>query len=183
MVATVIASEIVANTFHRSLFLLQLERRGVSIRGGEEDAALHEISVGKLVTRDCITARPDDPLLEVYDRLGQSTLLACYVLDRSDRLLGMAPFSRMAGEIASAEARKQDKSQLKVSDAMTSVSALVTVNADLAEALDVFGSSAKNALPVVDDNRRKRFMGIIRGYDLMRAYHKALREVRDAEHW
>jgi CIC family chloride channel protein len=182
MVATVIASEVVANAFHRSLFLLQLERRGINIRGGEEDAALHEISVANLITRECITARPDTPLLDTYTQLGKSTLRAAYVLDANERLLGMASFNDMTRLLAKAESTGRNKKTLKVSDAMTSTSALLTLDDDLAQALDVFGESSKNALPVIDDKRSKRFKGIIRGYDLMRAYHKALREVRDAEH-
>jgi CIC family chloride channel protein len=182
MVATVIASEIVANAFHRSLFLLQLEKRGINIRGGEEDAALHEISVANLITRECITARPDTPLLDTYGHLGKSTLRAAYVLDGNERLLGMASFNDMTRILAKAESTGRDKKALKVRDAMTSTSALLTLDDDLAQALDVFGESSKNALPVIDDKRSKRFKGIIRGYDLMRAYHKALREVRDAEH-
>ena len=182
MVATVIASEIAANGFHRSLFLLQLESRGVNIRGGEEDAALHEISVEKLITRDCITARPDTPLLDSYAELGKSTLRAAYVLDRNERLIGAASFNDMTRLIAKAETSGRDKRALKVRDAMRDASTALTLEDDLAQALDVFGESAKNALPVVDDNGRKHFKGIIRGYDLMRAYHKALREVREAEH-
>ena len=182
MVATVIASEIVANLFHRSLFLWQLEGRGINVRGGEEDAALHEISVERLIRQDCVTAAPTTPLLEAYDQLGKSTLHAAYVLDRQGRLLGSATFTDMTTLIAKAESRGADKRILKVRDVMRDASSLLTVDEDLAQALDVFEESAKNALPVVTDKRNKRFRGIIRGYDLMRAYHKALREVREAEH-
>ncbi len=182
MVATVIASEIVAYTFHRSLFLLQLAMRGVTIRGGEEDAALHDISVDRLITRDCITATPDTSLLATYDKLGHSTLRAAYVLNAAGRLIGVATFNEMTRLLAKAETGAYDKDSLRVRDAMTEPSVVLTMADDMAEALDVFGQSAKNALPVVDSRERMRFKGIIRGYNLMRAYHRALKEVRQAEH-
>jgi CBS domain-containing protein len=69
-----------------------------------------------------------------------------------------------------------------VGDAMREITVVLTLEADMAEALDVFGQSAKNALPVVDDRDNMHFRGIIRGYNLMRAYHKALRDVRASEH-
>jgi CIC family chloride channel protein len=182
MVATVIASEIVAYTFYRSIFLLQLHLRGINVRGGEEDAALHDISVDKLITRDCITALPETPLLVTYDELGRSTLRAAYVLDPDDRLTGVATFSDMERLLARAEGRGDDKEALTVGDAMREITVVLTLEADMAEALDVFGQSAKNALPVVDDRDNMHFRGIIRGYNLMRAYHKALRDVRASEH-
>jgi len=182
MVATVIASEIVAYTFHRSIFLLQLHLRGVSVRGGEEDAALHDISVDKLITRDCITALRETPLLVTYDELGQSTLRAAYVLDPEDRLIGVAAFSDMERLLARAEGRGDDKRALTVGDAMRETAVVLTLDDDMAAALDVFGQSAKNALPVVDDRESMHFKGVIRGYNLMRAYHKALKDVRESEH-
>ena len=182
MVATVVASEVVAYTFYRSIFLLQLHLRGIDLRGGEEDAALHDISVQKLITRDCITALPATPLLVTYDELGQSTLRAAYVLDAEDRLIGVATFSDMERQLARAEARGEDKTGLTVGDVMSEATVVLTIDEDMAEALDVFGQSAKNALPVVDDRASMHFKGIVRGYNLMRAYHQALRDVRASEH-
>lgn len=182
MVATVIASEIVAYTFYRSLFLLQLAVRGVNIRGGEEDAALHDISVARLITRDCILATPETPLLVTYDEVGNSTLRAAYVLDESDRLIGVASFDDMTRLLAKAEKADDEKEALRVREAMREPSAVLTMDEDMAEALDVFGNSAKNALPVVDNRESMHFKGIIRGYHLMRAYHRALKDVRQAEH-
>jgi CBS-domain-containing membrane protein len=84
--------------------------------------------------------------------------------------------------LAKAESGAYDKDSLRVRDAMAEPSVVLTMEDDMAEALDVFGQSAKNALPVVDSRERMRFKGIIRGYNLMRAYHRALKEVRQAEH-
>jgi len=181
MVATVIASEMTATLYTRSLFAWQLRRRGIDLRGGEEDTVLHEIPLTDLVRHGGVTAGLDTPVPEIYARLGPSEQRVAYVLDDAGRLLGRVIFSDMTQALAAAERDGTDKAAIRARDLMKSAEPVLTKDDTLARALDVFGEATKNILPVVEDVESRRFRGVLAGYDLMQAYHRALRDVREAE--
>jgi len=178
MIATVIANELTTDLYTRSLFERQLAHRGVTLRGGEEDAVLHAVQVRKLVTLDCATARRTTPVEELREGLTRSRVPVVFVLDARKRLQGVVTVR----DLANVDEHEPGAPEVTAADIMERPPPLLTLNDDLAQALDLFGLTKMGSLPVVDDRRGGHFIGAVRGEELMRAYHDALRQVREEEH-
>ena len=69
MTATVIASVITQQLHGRSFFVWQLERRGVTIKGGEEISLLRTIAVDGFTDKRFETIAAQAPLVQVRERL------------------------------------------------------------------------------------------------------------------
>ncbi|SDF57580.1 chloride channel protein, CIC family [Limimonas halophila] len=178
MFATVIANELATDLYARSLFQKQLSHRGVTLRGGEEDAVLHGVLVRRLVTLDCATAKRTTPVEELRAGLHHSRVPVVFVLDDRQRLQGVVTVR----DLANVDEHEPGGAALTAGDIMERPPPLLTLHDDLAQALDLFGLTKMGSLPVVEDRRGGRFIGALRGEELMRAYHDALRQVREEEH-
>ena len=96
MVAVVIASVITDQTFGRSLFTWQLEKRGINLKGGREIGLLSQVHVSDVMKRDYAAVRPDATLEEMHDRLRTARYGELFVLDADDRLVGVVTVADLA---------------------------------------------------------------------------------------
>jgi CIC family chloride channel protein len=178
MIATAIATVITQQVVKRSFFTWQLERRGVSIRGGREFGLLHDIKIRSMADRDYHSVEPNLPLGEVRKLLVDANWGELLVVEPETR--------RLAGVITFADLGNQafdttKDADLAARDVMRGRPPLLYAEQDLEEAIRVFTVSGDVHVPVVEDRESRRLVGLAHEHEVMAAYHRALVQARREE--
>ncbi|MGF1612063.1 MAG: chloride channel protein [Kiloniellales bacterium] len=176
MIATVIASIITQQAFGRSFFTWQLERRGVSVTGGQEMTLLHEVKVASVMDRAFETVAPDASLEEVRRRLGKALWGTLFVADETRRLTGVIAYSDLQDAAGDGE-----DAALTAADVARGHPAVLKADDDLTDAIKVYAGSGEAHLPVVADGDSMTLIGIAHEHEVMLAYQRAVSEARAEE--
>jgi CIC family chloride channel protein len=178
MIATAIATVITQQVVKHSFFTWQLERSGVSIRGGREYGLLHDIKVGSIADRTFDAVAPDLPLSDVRKRLVDANWGELLVVDEETRRLeGVITFADLGNYAFDTD--KDDR--LAARDVMRRRPPLLHAEQDLEQAIKTFTVSGDVHVPVVEDRESRRLLGIAHEHEVMAAYHRALVQARREE--
>ncbi len=177
MIATVIASVITQQVHGRSFFTWQLERKGISVRGGQEVGLLRAIHVRQLIDRTYETVQPDTPIAEVRRKLVHAPWGELFVVDGEGHLQGTITFH----DLSEAAFDTSRDGELTARHVMRAHPTVLHVGDDLERAVRVFGASGEVHLPVVEDKETLRLAGVAHEHEVMAAYHRALVQARREE--
>jgi len=89
MISCIIATIIATRLQHASIYTLKLVRRGIDIRGGHSVDVLAKLKVSDVMRKEVATVSVDAPLMSVLARLLDHSGNTIFVVDRSDRLVGL----------------------------------------------------------------------------------------------
>ena len=177
MVAVVTASVVTEQTLGKSLFTWQLERRGISLRGGREIGLLSQIRVADVMKRDYVVVPPDATLPELQDRLKTARYGELFVLDDEHRLIGVVTITDLAhAEIPPDADPPPTAAQLARADPP-----VLAAGDDVRKAMRLMDSAGESHIPVVEDRTDRRVVGFVHEHDVMLAYHRALLQARAEE--
>jgi len=177
MIATVIASVITQNVFGPSLFLKQLESRGVDLDAAEETGLMRDVRIADMLDEDCPTAARSTPIATVRRMLARTRLGEVYVLDDEGRLAGAVSYRDLVALAENGEAAGPETAGALMHTRLP----VLTMGDSLARAVELFDSSGVGHLPVVSDRREMRFVGVAHAHDLVRTYRGALRDLRQGD--
>ncbi|MDJ0971227.1 MAG: chloride channel protein [Kiloniellales bacterium] len=177
MIATVIASVITQQVHGRSFFVWQLERSGVTIKGGQEISLLRTITVDGFTDRRFETIEAQAPLALVRERLPKAPWGELFVIDAENRLVGTITFS----DLADAAFDTSRDEALVALDVARQHPTVLQVGEDLEAAIKVYGASGEVHVPVVDSLEEMRLLGVVHEHEVMLAYHRALQQARAEE--
>ena len=177
MIATVTASVITQALYGRSFFARQLERQGVSIKGGQDIGLLKAMTIENLMDRKFDTVAPDTPLPEVRQRLLEASYGELFVVDQDGKLTGTIIFSDLRD---TAVDTSHDDEWHAIHVARKHPAVLRAAD-DLSTAVELFGASGEVHLPVVDSRDSAKLIGVAHEHDVVLAYHRALQKLRDEE--
>ncbi len=113
-----------------------------------------ETKVGEIMTRNLLTARPDQSVLEVVQLLAKNRITGLPVVDDDDRLIGVVSESDIIG-----------KAGETVADIMTHGSWTVTEDTPLGEAAEILLRRRIRRLPVVRGDNE--LVGLVSRGDLI----------------
>ncbi|PWE31167.1 chloride ion channel [Maritimibacter sp. 55A14] len=166
MVAVVFSNLIAYRVFGRSIFDVQLARRGVDLSAGRDRARLEAMTVAEWMSTDFPSATAEMPADEAQRTGAASPYAEVFVTDAEGQLVGVLRAGR-PGAGSAADAAE---------------SAPVTFHADTTiwQAMQELGSFIGDAVPVVSrDNGRLE--GVISEAALIRAYLAAMQDLRGEE--
>src|SRR6056297_3103429 len=167
MVAVVFSNLVSHRAFGRSLFDVQLARRGIDFSLGRGHAHLAALKVADYLQAHAVTATEDDRPSDVANRLHEHGWREAFVLDRDDSLLGV--FTPAAhGDIGDVEAGTVE-ARLIFKD-----------TTDLAEAMERLRGFVGDAVPVVSGESGK-YLGAVSEADLISAWLDVSARLRKAE--
>ena len=156
MVAVVFSNLVSHRAFGRSLFDVQLARRGIDFSLGRGHAHLAALRVADYLQAHAVTATEDDTPSDVANRLHEHGWREAFVLDRDGSLLGV--FTPAAhGDIGDVEAGTVE-ARLIFKD-----------TTDLAEAMERLRGFVGDAVPVVSGESGK-YLGAVSEADLISAW-------------
>ena len=177
MIATAIASVITQQTHGHSFFTGQLQRRGVSIRGGQEIGLLRSIKARDVMDGTFETVIPDTPIATVRQSLQHAPWGELFVIDETGRLTGTITFSDMSD----AAFDTSRDAELTAKDVARANPAVLQSEDDLEAAVKIYGLSGEVHVPVVDNRETMRLLGVAHEHEVMLAYHRALNQARAEE--
>jgi CIC family chloride channel protein len=177
MIATVTASVITQQVHGRSFFVWQLERSGVTIKGGQEISLLRTITIDGFTDRRFETIAAQAPLALVRERLPKAPWGELFVIDAENRLVGTIAFS----DLADAAFDTSRDEALVALDVARQHPTVLQVGEDIEAAIKVYRASGEVHVPVVDSMEEMRLLGVVHEHEVMLAYHRALQQARAEE--
>ena len=168
MLAVVIGTLIAYRLSRDSIYTLKLRRRGISLHPQEEIDLLEKVNVEEVMTHNFPTVAPEMTLAQLADRFAKSKHHGFPVVDKQGNLKGIVT-------LADVEAKLSSKNlELTVADIATTQ--LITAYPDetLHDVVHRLGSNEVGRIPVVDRKAPSHLIGVLRRYDIVKAYAKAI---------
>ena len=178
MVAVVIASEITQQFYGRSFFAVQLQKRGIDLKGGFETEIMHAIKVGGLLNHDSELVTLDVGLPDLRKMLQSSKTGELFVIRDSGELYGtitLADLSELAFDAAIDDL-------IRAGDCAQTQPFVLSQDDDLEAALSLLAETGEDRIAIVENTESMVFKGCVTQAEIMAAYNKALLESRHEEH-
>ena len=150
-----------------SIYTLKLKRKGVSIRPQEEVDLLEKVRVEEVMTRNFPTISADMQIPELVNIFARSTHHGFPVIDKSGNLVGMVTLSDVESTMGSRE-------ELRVQDIATTNIFTAYPDETLHDVVHRLGTSEVGRIPVIDRKDKFKLVGVLRRYDIVKAYAKAM---------
>lgn len=173
LASVTLASPLAAQLFGRSLFDIQLARRGLDLSAGRGRAVLQEARLAELISHDAVTLAPELPLERAISRLGRSGHGEAYRVDDEGRYRGCVT-------LADLEARREAGTARTLADCPETPRPVLGPQASLWEAMHRLQQVTGEAIAVVDDE--ERFLGVAYESSIARAFLHHSDALRREEH-
>jgi CIC family chloride channel protein len=168
MLAVVVSTLIAYRLSHEGIYTLKLSRRGISVRSREEVDLLEKVTVQEVMTRDFPVIPAETSFTEMADKFAKSKHHGFPVVDKNNRLKGMVTLDDMESKMG------KKSHELTVADIATT--SLITAYPDesLHDVVQKLEAKEVGRIPVVDRKDPSRLVGVLRRYDILKAYLKAI---------
>ncbi|GAB4391175.1 MAG: chloride channel protein [Kiloniellaceae bacterium] len=177
MLATVIASVVTQQVHKRSFFYWQLERRGVSIRGGHQTGLMRRVKVSSVMDHRFSSVTPETPIAQVRLKLQAAPWGELFVVDEDGSLCGVITYA----DLHEAAFDTSHDSELIASNVSRNVPAMLQIGDHLEAAVNVFNVTGEPHIPVVADKKSMVMRGLVHEHEVMLAYQRALNQARAEE--
>jgi len=178
MLAVVVSTGITRQISGSSFFSLQLERRGLDLKGGFESGLLRASRVCDVMEEEAERVLPNVHLSQLRVFLQNSKRGELFVIDDDDRLIGtitLADLSETAFDPAM-------DLLINAADVVRRRPPVLQCNDHLEDALKKMRDSGESLIAVVDDLDSRKFLGAVEEKHVMAAYNRALLQSRAEEH-
>ncbi len=169
MVAVVFSNLVSYRVYGRSLFDVQLARKGVDLSQGRDRARLSAQFVSDFLVDDVVMCTPNDPAGNVSRQAASAPWSEVFVLDGNSHLAGVFDTRNGAGDTSD-----------PVSAFMKPVTLVFDETTTLATAMRQLEGFVGDVIPVVDA-KSNRFVGMVTETAVIRAYLKATQDLRREE--
>ncbi|MGC8958731.1 MAG: chloride channel protein [Chloroflexia bacterium] len=150
-----------------SVYTGRLAQRGIYLHLGRDLNVMEMVTVEEAMSRDFDTARPEMTLEELGRLFEQSAHHGFPVVDREGRLRGIVTLTDYHRALEEGKGRT-------VADICTADPLTLFPDQSLHEAMCLFSARDVGRIPVVSREDPRRIVGLLRRYDLIRAYNKGL---------
>ncbi len=174
MIASAVSSTISNLFYKRSVFLMQLENRGICLEGGRATYLLKSARVADHMSRDFFTIRDTETVEKARELLivqGGGVLIAT---NEAGKMLGIVGFNQLPPN-----SFNDDETRLSpISDYLRAMAHTVKSNDAMQIALTRMENSGEEILPVVSPTEAAVVVGLIRHRDVISEYNRALLETQ-----
>jgi len=177
MMAVVASTGITHHFLGRDFFTLQLEKRGLDLKGGFENQILRSLKIEDVLETKIQTISPHMTLADVRVHLQKSDVGKLFVVEEDGALLGTIRLVEL-GNMAYGDQKDGDRT---AQDIVRRRPPLVRKEDDLQIALKELTDSGENVIAVVEDMETKKFVGTVTHMHVLAAYNRALLARRHEE--
>jgi len=177
MLATGVSTLLADYLFKDSIYTLKLSRRGVRLERGRDVDVMQGVLVGEAMTTNPDTVDADLSLVELDHAFVATHHHGFPVLDRDGTLFGMVTIQ----DLERARERGPLES-LRVRDIATTSLLTAFPDEPVWQALKRLGTRDVGRLPVVSRSDPRRLVGLVRRYDIVRAYQRAIMRRMEVQH-
>ncbi len=171
-----LASPIAAQLFGRSLFDIQLAKRGLDLSAGRGRALLQSARLKHLLSQDCVTLQPSTRIDDAVAILGHGGHGEAYLVDDKGRYRGSVTLADL--EVM----RERDRGRRQVRDCPRTPRPVLGPEASVWEAMHQLQDITGEAIAVVDDKAGDAFLGVVYEASIARAYLQHSEALRREEH-
>ncbi|GED21966.1 chloride channel protein [Halomonas halmophila] len=176
LASVTLASPIAAQLFGRSLFDIQLARRGLDLSAGRGRALLQNARLKSLVSQECVILNPNDSVQEAVTRVGEGGHGEAYLVDDRQRYRGSVTLADL--EVM----RGKGQGHRRVRSCQRTPRPVLSPEASVWDAMHHVQDVTGEAIAVVDDKAGDAFLGVVYESSIARAYLKYSEELRREEH-
>lgn len=177
MIAVAVASVVTHQILGRSFFSWQLERRGVSLKGGRARQILLSVQARHIMGDDFRTVTENTSISEIRNLLRTAPHDHFFVTDATGRYVGKISFA----DVRDVAFDTDVDSLINARDAARKVT-IVEGDDDLERALSLMDAAGENHLAVVDNAEDQMVIGILHHNQVLREYNRALVSAHAEEH-
>jgi CIC family chloride channel protein len=167
MLGVVVSTLISYGISKDSIYTLKLKRKGVALHQQEEVDLLEKVRVEEVMTRSFPTIPAEMQIPELVNVFARSTHHGFPVVNKTGNLIGMVTLSDVEAIMGSRE-------QLTVADIATTNIITAYPDETLHDVVHRLGTSEVGRIPVIDRKDRTKLIGVLRRYDIVKAYAKAM---------
>lgn len=178
MVATSIASLITHQMFGESFFVAHLKRLGLNLSGGRARYLLRARRVGSVMSERFEMLGRDATLGDIRQLIRTLPHANLVVVDDEQRLLGILSFA----EIQEMALEIETNPRLRAGDIARHMPVVLRIGDTLEEALEIIETCGESYIPVIDDDRSQKVVGVVRDRDVLLAYNRAVLDAHAEEH-
>ncbi len=176
MLATVVSTFVSKMISRESIYTLKLTRRGVHLEDGQDVDIMQSITVGEVMTTDVDVVHINMELSELVEEFARTHHHGFPVVDDSKDLVGVISLQDIERALSTMEI--SDKTAADI--ATTSDLLISYPDESMGTALRRLATRGVGRLPVIENKRSKKLVGVIRRGDVIRAYNHAI--VKKAQH-
>jgi len=169
MLGAVLSTLLSERLRRESIYTLKLARRGVRLERGRDIDVMRGVLVGEAMTADVDTVPVDMTLSDLRQAFLTSHHHGFPVVDDEGKLFGVVTIQDL-----DRAARRPNAENLRVRDIATTDVLTATPDEPIWVALRRLGTRDVGRLPVVDRFDRRRLLGAVRRYDIIKAYQTAI---------
>jgi CIC family chloride channel protein len=173
LASVTLANPLAAQLFGRSLFDIQLARRGLDLSAGRSRAVLQETRLTELISHDAVTLAPATPLDAAISCLSTAGHGEAYRVDDRGRYQGCVT-------LASLETLRAGSEATTLADCPETPRPVLDPHASLWDAMHQLEKVTGEAIAVVDNERR--FLGVAYESSIARAFLHHSDALRREEH-
>lgn len=177
MLATVISTLLADHLFKDSIYTLKLTRRGIRIERGRDIDVMQGVFVGEAMTSHPDTVDVDLDLEELEHAFVATHHHGFPVLDENGDLFGMVTIQDLE--------RVKERGAIEglcVRDIASTSVLTAFPDEPVWVALKRLGTRDVGRLPVVSRGDPKKLVGLVRRYDIIRAYQRAILQRMEMQH-
>ncbi len=153
-----------------SIYTLKLTRRGVVIAGGREEAILSSLTVADIMHTDYETIRRNEPFPHIVDKILHKDQSEFYVVDNQNRLVGRLNIFLIKDIL-----KETGLGSLVVADdVMAPIHYILTPEMSLADCLRQLTFKGIDELPVVDNLKDARMIGVLERSHIISTYNREI---------
>ncbi|MBF0154055.1 MAG: chloride channel protein [Magnetococcales bacterium] len=181
MVSSIVASLLINQIYHHSVFTRALSRKDINLHSHRESNLLRDIPVGAIMRRSCPIVADTTTLHRIKEMIHQSREEFFLVKDGSGAIKGTLSFREMRGVTL----QEDLEYLLLVRDIPMQKILTALPTDDLFETFRQMGTEGIEQVVVISQNDPSQVLGVLTNHDVIRAYNTALmdRESGQSESW
>ena len=170
MITSSIASALARRRFPESIYTMKLARRGVSVRHGHEELLMRSFTAKDIMKFHPPRIESNVSFNEIVRRFMNSNESCFYATDKEGLLMG----SISLHDLKSVMHEEGLGDLILAADLVNPQSTLVQQDEDLAECMTKFERTGNEHLPVIDNPKSPKLIGMISRQDILNLYNKEI---------
>jgi len=168
MLTCIISSFITIGLQKESIYTLKLKHRGISFKEGKEINILRSLLVKNFISQDYTTFYEGKHIGEIIDNAINKKHSTFHILANDGTLYGVITLNHLKSIIH----QKDLVDSIIIAGDVAIPDIKLNYNDNLEKAMDIFGKSNLDEIPVV--NKENRLVGVIKRRDLIEAYNNEI---------
>ena len=170
MITISIASVLARRRFPESIYTMKLARRGVSVRHGHEELLMRSFTAKDIMKFHPPQLKSNESFTEIVRQFMDSKENIFYTTDKDGHLIG----SISLHDLKSVMHEEGLKDLIVAADLVNPQFIHVQRDEDLAECMAKFEHTGNEHLPVIEDTKSRKLIGMISRQDIINLYNKEI---------